>query len=260
MANLSMKNCPWLKDLPKEDRNTTASYYANLGELVHKNIKIATNEELFNPITDSINGLREWLMENLHKSSIKGQVGEGIVRNILEQQFTNCTVSDASKGIKTADIDFYDSENDKSYLVEVKNWSSAIKTAEVEKFRRDVIHNNRNGIFISLSSKICCKKMLDIEKIENNYIIYWSNMVTLENVPLSIYLMRHLLSDKVKEKLEIDEIISKVRELQTVIQENNKLNDLITNMQKNINEMQKLVISTDVKLQSTYKSIMNSFE
>ena len=72
--------------------------------------------------------------------------------------------------------------------------------------------------------------------------------------------MRHLLSDKVKEKLEIDEIIGKVRELQTVIQENNKLNDLITNMQKNINEMQKLVISTDVKLQSTYKSIMNSFE
>ena len=233
MANLSIKNCSWLKDLPKDDRNTTATYYANLGELVHKNIKIATNEELFNPITDSINGLREWLMENLHKSSIKGQIGEGIVRNILEQQFTNCTVSDAS---------------------------SAIKTAEVEKFRRDVIHNNRNGIFISLSSKICCKKMLDIEKIENNYIIYWSNMVTLENVPLSIYLMRHLLSDKVKEKLEIDEIISKVRELEPIIQENNKLNDLITNMQKNINEMQKLVISTDVKLQSTYKSIMNSFE
>ena len=57
-------------------------------------------------------------------------------------------------------------------------------------------------------------------------------MVTLENVPLSIYLMRHLLSDKVKEKLEIDEIISKVRELQTVIQENNKLNDLITTCKK----------------------------
>ena len=38
MANLSMKNCPWLKDLPKEDRNTTASYYANLGELVDRSI------------------------------------------------------------------------------------------------------------------------------------------------------------------------------------------------------------------------------
>ena len=71
--------------------------------------------------------------------------------------------------------------------------------------------------------------MLD-EKIENNYIIYWSNMVTLENVPEYLF-NSHLLSDKVKEKLEIDEIIGKVREPQTVIQENNKLNDLITNMQ-----------------------------
>ena len=39
MANLSMKNCQWLKDLPKEDRNTTASYYANLGELYIKTLK-----------------------------------------------------------------------------------------------------------------------------------------------------------------------------------------------------------------------------
>lgn len=91
-------------------------------------------------------------------SAILGQIGEDMIRKIYEKRFS---IENVSKQGRTGDILIRRSAdparpNRQAILIEIKNYSTAVGSAEIEKFYRDLSANAAigGGIFISLNTKI----------------------------------------------------------------------------------------------------------
>lgn len=84
-------------------------------------------------------------------SSKKGQIGENYVELMLQTAFGG--VSNVTRSGKSGDLQLV--LYGRKIMVEVKNYASAVPTAEVHKMRRDIEHVQPHGaVFVSLASPI----------------------------------------------------------------------------------------------------------
>lgn len=109
-------------------------------------------------------------------SSIKGQVGENIVYDILIDKFPDYTIENTTKIPHSGDIQIV-LPNHSKVIIEVKNYNKTIDTQELEKLKFDMKFNKCNyAIFISLNSGIVGKKRFQFESFyhdkEYYYILY----------------------------------------------------------------------------------------
>lgn len=109
-------------------------------------------------------------------SSVKGQIGENVVYDILVEKFPDFTIENTSKVGHSGDIQIL-LPNYNKVIVEVKNYNKTIDTIELEKLKYDMKFNKCNyAIFVSLNSGIVGKKRFQLETFhydrENYYILY----------------------------------------------------------------------------------------
>jgi hypothetical protein len=109
-------------------------------------------------------------------SSVKGQIGENVVYDILVEKFPDFTIENTSKVGHSGDIQIL-LPNYNKVIVEVKNYNKTIDTGELDKLKYDMKFNKCNyAIFVSLNSGIVGKKRFQLETFhydrENYYILY----------------------------------------------------------------------------------------
>ena len=81
----------------------------------------------------------------------KGQIGEDHVEKILREKFTG--VQNVAKNARSGDLSLL--YEHKKTVIEVKNYSNPVPTAQVEKFQRDLFTTGASaGVFISLRTPI----------------------------------------------------------------------------------------------------------
>lgn len=144
--------------------------------------------------TQSKNEIVE-ILNNMSKknevASVKGQIGEMQVYNLLREFFPECPIVDTSHAGGKGDLVITIQEK-WNHLIEVKNYKTNMKKKEVNKFIKDT-KNNKDihiGIMISLHTNIPNKtnkeKKIHIEYVDNKPHIFIGNLSdnreTLKNV------------------------------------------------------------------------------
>ena len=151
------------------------------------------HKENMQEISDSV----KLFTKNSHVSSVKGKISENIVESIISNFFKEDIIEDTSKQNMSGDYQMHCKEGYK-ILIEVKNYKSPVDQSQVDKFIRDVKHNKMSGIFISTTSRIVKKNILEIQELDSGEIlIYISDCgITGEYIILSVLLLKELLKKK----------------------------------------------------------------
>ena len=136
------------------------------------------------------------LTKTLSSSKEKGELGEGIVEDLLKKAY-DCDVTLVSKDSQTADIRM--TRPKASYFWEVKNYTRMVNKDEIEKFKRDMrLHPDvRGGILVSLNQGIVGKVRggnIEIEFLEDGrFILYISYLMKQHDVVFYLQSLRPLL-------------------------------------------------------------------
>jgi hypothetical protein len=201
---------------------------------------------------------------SVNKSSVKGNVSETIIENIISNFFTEDTLINTSKEAKCCDYKLSTKESD--ILIEVKNYKTAVDQKEVDKFIRDVKHNKTHGIFISTTSKIVKKKLLEIEELPSGEItVYISDTgISGEKVIFGILLIKELILSKNNKKVSINSIdsglilenIEKFNEISTIVcNMTNSIGIIKENINKSMQDLYNESYRCDIQIKSLFKSI-----
>lgn len=112
--------------------------------------------------------------DKMKKVQHKGKIGEMYVQSLLETIYRPDNIVRYEKGSSTGDY-IIKREDKGDLLIEVKNYEEETPYSQVEKFVRDVLNTNMNGIMISLTSSINKKRDFHVEIRNNNVLLYLSN-------------------------------------------------------------------------------------
>jgi hypothetical protein len=136
------------------------------------------------------------LTKTLSRSREKGELGEGIVEDLLKKAY-DCDVNVVSKDAQTADIRMTRSKG--VYFWEVKNYTRMVNKEEVEKFKRDMrLHPDvRAGFLVSLNQGIVGRVRagnIDMEFLDDGrFIVYISHLMKQHDVVFYLQTLRPLL-------------------------------------------------------------------
>ena len=167
-------------------------------------------------------------------SSIKGEIAENYIENILENEFPDDTIHRSSGIAHEADIQLH-STCYPSISFESKNYSHSVPIKEIDKFKKDLIRTNiMYGIFISFHSKISGKKNMEIECFKDKYyILYISKIDYNANwITMATNLMRNISKLNTTDKTKtISKQIVKDK-IQIIATQLTKLNVLVSCLTK----------------------------
>lgn len=157
------------------------------------------------------------LTKTLSSSKEKGELGEGIVEDLIKKAY-DCDVMIVSKDAQTADIRMTRAKA--SYFWEVKNYTRMVNKEEVEKFKRDMrLHPDvRGGVLVSLNQGIVGKTRagnIDIEFLEDGrFILYISHLMKQNDVIFYLQTLRPLLDAAEQVPMNVTEDSEAVRNLE----------------------------------------------
>ena len=156
---------------------TIITYISHSETRLHNEISDLRNNSLENSTIQ--NKVNEELLIYLNKtknSSLKGQIAENQIDEILNKLYPYSEISRTSEESKSGDF-IMSRVDGLPILFEIKDYNRNIPTDEVLKFQRDVREHDINGIFISISTGISKKRNFEIEISEkNNIMLYIHNM------------------------------------------------------------------------------------
>ena len=180
-----------LKNVKDIDPNIMIDKINNIIELKYSNINDNLNNHLIqseNRLNTNISSIKDIaiktgiIQENINdelnkfinkhtNSSLKGQLGENLLYNILINEFPSADIQNTSNF--TSKGDFILSRKSKTnILIETKDYSTPVKKEEVDKFLKDVNNNDCHGIFMSHKSGIVNKENYQIDINNKNILIY----------------------------------------------------------------------------------------
>jgi hypothetical protein len=177
----------WLRNIAPENLAIEVERTLAIGTQVVTLMRASSGQEamdeMFAPVLDkmrTVEGLLGRLVTASDKSQRKGELGERLVMSQLIHAFPNDTFEQT--GTQAAQGDIHATlalPNDKleTALVEVKLYTNTVPTKEIEKFRRDLItQEKRFGLFVSLTSNIPnMTGLFDIEETVDYTAIYIPN-------------------------------------------------------------------------------------
>ena len=204
--------------------------------------------------------------KSTNKSSVKGKVSETIVQNIISNFFTDDTILDTSKESKAGDYQLIMNDGMK-LMIEVKNYKNPVDKNEVDKFVRDIKHNKLNGIFISTTSKIVKKKLLEIEELPSGEItVYISNTgISGESIILGILLLKELIKRKANNNLSINTIdtsliLENIEQFADICKMISQMTSSIGTIKDTINKNLQDLYNESFKCQLEIKNIFNKIK
>jgi len=144
------------------------SYIEPLREIIVEN-NIENSENI-----NKINNMLCDLLNIKNNSSKKGKLGESLAMNSLKKKYPDWTIENTTGTAHESDLFAY-SDNYGKILYEIKTYSSNVPSKEIQKFKDDMTTtNSKYGIFVSQTSGIVGKKLIDYEIINNSILVYIS--------------------------------------------------------------------------------------
>jgi hypothetical protein len=176
-----------------EDRMQT-----NMNEIKAINI---INSEISKEISDSM----KQQINRYNNSTLKGQIAENRMEELICSIFKSAEVSRTTKESKSGDI-ILRRVNERPILFEIKDYSRNVPIDEIDKFIRDINEMNMSGIMLSISSGISNKKNYQIEITKkNNICVYVHNMnYDIEKVRLAVDIIDNLSEKIIKNNNNIN--------------------------------------------------------
>ena len=180
-----------LKNIKEIDPNIMIDKINNIIELKYSGItdnlnnylvqfenRLNTNILNVKDITVKNGSIQETINEELIKfinkhnnSSIKGQLGENLLYNVLINEFPSADIQNTSNFTSRGDF-ILCRKSKNNILIETKDYSTPVKKDEVEKFLKDININDCHGIFMSHKSGIVNKENFQIDINNKNILIY----------------------------------------------------------------------------------------
>ena len=201
--------------------------------------------------------------KNSNISSVKGKISENIVETIISNFFKEDSIIDTSQQSMAGD---YQMECKDGYkiLIEVKNYKKPVDQAQVDKFIRDVKHNKMSGIFISTTSRIVKKNILEIQELDSGEIlIYISDCgITGEYIILSVLLMKELIKKKKINitNLDVDVILENVEKFSDICNIVCGLSKSIYNLKNQINDNLQNLYNESYKCEVEIYNLFNNIK
>lgn len=180
--NITDKNNTQIKLIENIIDNNNKLFYEKISHYIDKSqdklsINVDELKTISTNIIDLTNNTNNKLEDHLDKynnSSIKGNIGENYLFNVLNDILPSAEITNTSKLSNSGDFLINHKKN--KILIETKDYKTNVCKKEVDKFYRDIEINNCSGIFISNSSGIAKKDDFLIEIINNNVVIFLHNV------------------------------------------------------------------------------------
>jgi hypothetical protein len=259
-----------LKSIQMSQTNMTGnSYIEPLRQIIiENNIENSENiKKIDNMLCDLLN------IKN--NSSRKGKLGESLAMNSLKKKYPDWKIENTTGTAHESDIFAY-SENYGKILYEIKTYSSNVPSKEIQKFKDDMVTtNSKYGIFVSQTSGIVGKKLIDYEVIDNSILVYISSSglnghgieigteFLLSLIDSGYLDKRHLIkNDNVRDVLykinesmfELNECINNFSRIRMQIDEHRNI------MNRSIDSMHRNVIEYDTKANIIYKNLIETIK
>lgn len=173
-----------------------------------------------------------------NNSSKKGEVGENMLEEIINQRYGDIIFESKAKTPHCGDAWLY-LPDDKIIMLESKNYSYRINKDEVEKMENDMKTNHiRFGIFVSWNSVVQSRKEIDLHTFNHNsetyMIVIISNLAEdILKLDVSFQIVRKLMDNFYEMKnfpWVINDIKQDLKKFDEIIQKNYKLRDDFNNM------------------------------
>ena len=241
------------------------SYIEPLREIIIEN-NIENSENI-----SKINLMLCDLLNIKNNSSKKGKLGESLAMNSLKKKYPDWKIENTTGTAHESDLFAY-SDNYGKILYEIKTYSSNVPSKEIQKFKDDMVTtNSKYGIFVSQTSGIVGKKLIDYEIIDNSILVYIScaglnghgieiGTEFLLSLIDSGYLdRRHLLkNDNIKDVLyeinesmyELNECINNFSRIKMQIDEHRNT------MNRSVDMMYRNVVEYNTKANITYDTLL----
>lgn len=214
MTNIQMNGC---------------SYYEPIKNIIDD--KLSDNSDDMKYIISILDDL----MNIKQNSSRKGKLGESLAINSLIKKYPSWEICNISGTGHEGDCCVYSDKYGK-ILYEFKTYTSNVSKDEIIKFKKDVdATNSLYGIFVSHTSGIVGKKMIDIELYNNKILIYVSNSgLNGHGIELATELLLQLINNN---SFNNNNFILKSNNHQILIKE---LNDIMNELQECNNNFSRL--------------------
>ncbi len=241
------------------------SYFNPIKEII--DTSIAENKCQLSTINDMLTDL----LNIKNNSSRKGKLGESLAINSLIKKYPDWTIEDTAGSAHEGDI-FVHSKKYGKILYEIKTYNTNVSSKEIQKFKNDVITTNSSyGLFISQTSGIVGKKMMDFEVYNGKILVYVScsglNGHGIEfgtEFLLSLidigYLDKRKIIDNTDINYTIDKINDKLVDLSDCINNFSRIKSEINRTQENINAsmglLYKHTMEYEIKGQDIYSKLL----
>ena len=241
------------------------SYFNPIKEII--DTSIAENKCQLSTINDMLTDL----LNIKNNSSRKGKLGESLAINSLIKKYPDWTIEDTAGSAHEGDI-FVHSKKYVKILYEIKTYNTNLSSKEIQKFKNDVITTNSSyGLFISQTSGIVGKKMMDFEVYNGKILVYVScsglNGHGIEfgtEFLLSLidmgYLDKRKIIDNTDINYTIDKINDKLVDLSDCINNFSRIKSEINRTQENINAsmglLYKHTMEYEIKGQDIYSKLL----
>jgi len=248
---------------------TGNSYIEPLKEIIVEN-SIENHENI-----SKINDMLCDLLNIKNNSSRKGKLGESLAMNALKKKYPGWKIENTAGIAHEGDMFAYSNEYGK-ILYEIKTYSTNVPAKEIQKFKNDMVTtNSKYGIFVSQTSGIVGKKLIDFETINNTIIVYVScsglnghgiELATeflLSLIDCGYLERRYLLKDK-----NIEDILYKINEKLYDLKENinnfsrikMQINEFKTTMNSHIDTLYKNAFEYECKGNIVMDDILNEIK
>lgn len=269
-----------VKNLPKDKRDEIIEKFIILGNMVISYASIGTSEEavesFFEPLRSDIEMIREQLkliVPTIATPALKGAVTVENLFKSFEEHFMDDSFEDVSAIGKYSDIKATTLETKTEILIELKEYSGKVPTAEVDKFWRDMERRNVNyGIFVSMRSGITkISGSIKLETKMNRTVIFVvNNELNWSGHLFAYYIIKKLIEIEAmkKEELkgeELSKVISKINNTLVEIQKDTKVIEEIQNLADSLkttcsNKLEKLIDLANIYKRRLDEKINEAFQ
>ncbi len=259
-----------LKSIQMSQTNMTGnSYIEPLRQIIEEN-NIENSENI-----KKIDNMLCDLLNIKNNSSRKGKLGESLAMNSLKKKYPDWKIENTTGTAHESDIFAY-SDNYGKILYEIKTYSSNVPSKEIQKFKDDMVTtNSKYGIFVSQTSGIVGKKLIDYEVIDNSILVYISSSglnghgieigteFLLSLIDSGYLDKRHLIKNedirdvlyKINESMfELNECINNFSRIKMQIDEHRNI------MNRSIDSMHRNVIEYDTRANIIYKNLIETIK
>jgi hypothetical protein len=244
---ISKEKYPRLFDMLKKEREKKILEIFDYGynKLFPKVENKINNEnvDVLIPVVSELTSRLDMLMGIGSNSAKKGELAENVLEELINKKYPMYQYVSKSKTPHCGDGWLI--VNNKTIMMESKNYTSSVSKDEVIKMQNDMITNNiKYGIFVSWQSKIQTFKDLDFLVFENNKTNYYIFIISSLNeyyplIDIAIQFMSKFTiqnENNISSYQYCETIKEDISELINIVNINKNLIDNYWSLSKNINE------------------------